>query len=46
VLGDGEPETRAAEALGGRGIRLAERLEQPAELFTLFRFLSSAQQLG
>ena len=33
MLGDGEAKTRAAEPLGGRGIRLAERLEQPAELF-------------
>ena len=33
VLGDGEPKARAAEAPGGRGVRLAERLEQLAELF-------------
>ena len=33
VLGDGEPKTGAAKALGGRGIRLAEGLEQPAKLF-------------
>jgi len=32
-LADGEPKTRAAEAPGGRGIGLAERLEQLAELF-------------
>ena len=32
ALGDGEPKTGAAEALGGRGIRLAERLKEPAEL--------------
>src|SRR4029450_6212489 len=32
VLGDGEPQARAAEALGARVIGLAERLEQLIEL--------------
>src|SRR5258708_1240313 len=31
--GDGEGESSAAIFLGGRGIGLAERLEQPADLF-------------
>ena len=33
VLGDGQAKTGAAELLGGRGVGLAERLEQPAKLF-------------